>query len=439
MISIPTDCPQRERAGWTGDIQVFLNTAVYNRDVNVFLSRWLEDVSLEQLPDGQIPHVIPYTQDYKRLMNTQFQSDSSSGWGDAGVILPMGLYRMYGNKKVLEKQYESMKRWCEYELRRAREGRPKKYKPEPAEDMYESYIWDTDFHWGDHLIPSISKKMGTLAMFGVMPTRPLAATAYMFYSAQLLAEAAEILGYEEDAVLYRSVSEKIREAFEHRFFGPDGRMIPDWQSSYVLALGMHLVPEKWKQTCVGRLRELIKKNHGCLDCGFLSIQYILTVLSENGYAKDAYDLLFQDRCPSWLYEVKMGGTTIWEAWTAISPKGKTGTFSYNHYAFGCVGEWMYRNILGLRNGSTGWKHIVIEPLPDTRITAADGCYESVYGPIRVSWSAHAHQFDMDVEIPANTTAEIILPDGTSHAVGSGKWTYTCSLIKEEKGEQDETA
>ncbi len=444
MISIPTDCPQRERAGWTGDIQVFLNTAVFNRNVNVFLSRWLEDAALEQLPDGQIPHVIPYTHDYKNLMNSQFQSDSSSGWGDAGVILPMGLYRLYGNKKVLEKQYASMKKWCDYEIGRARDGQPptkKHAKKGPAQnsDIWEPYIWDTDFHWGDHLIPSISKKLGMLATFGVQPTRPVAATAYLFYSAKLLSEAAGILGYTEDAVLYRSVSEKVKEAFLHRFFTPDGHMIPDWQSAYVLALGLGLVPGKWKKTCVDRLRELIRKNHGCLDCGFLSIQYILRVLSDNGCVKEAYDLLFQDKCPSWMYEVKMGGTTIWEAWTAVSPKGKTGKFSYNHYAFGCVGDWMYRCILGIRNGGTGYKHIIIEPLMDTRLSMAKGCYHSIYGPIRVGWKRTARQFDITAEIPANTTAEIMLPDGTSQTVGSGKWNYTCTLIPNTKGDHYEAA
>lgn len=427
MISIPTDCPQRERAGWTGDLQVFFNTAVFNRDVNVFLTRWLQDLALEQLPNGEIPHVVPYTSDYRELMNMQFQSDSSSGWSDVGVIVPMGLYRHYGNRRVLQAQYGSMKKWCDYAIARAHAGRPKKYKPSAEAERYEPYLWDSDFHWGDHLIPSITKKMGVMAIFGVWPTRPVAATAYLYHSTSLLAEAAEILGNAADAAYYREIAEKVAEAFQYRFFTPEGRMKPDWQSSYVLALGMGLVPERWKAVCLSRLQALIRKNGGCMDCGFLSIQYLLDVLSQNGCARAAYDLLFQEKCPSWLFEVKMGGTSIWEAWNATAPNGKTGTFSYNHYAFGCVGDWMYRNILGIQNSGVGYKHITIAPLMDDRLRHAKGSYQSAYGPIHVAWERDRKRFVLDVEIPANTTAEIILPDQTRHSVGSGSWTFACDV------------
>ncbi len=427
MISIPTDCPQRERAGWTGDLQVFFNTAAFNKDVNVFLMRWLQDVALEQLPNGEIPHVIPYTSDYKSLMNRNFQSDSSSGWSDAGVIVPIRLYEVYGNVKVLREQYQSMKKWCDYALEQARTGRGENCKHTSGAERYEPYIWDSGFHWGDHLIPSVTKKMGVMAMFGVRPTRPLAATAYLYYSTKLLSEAARVLGNAEDAEYYGEKSKKVSKAFRYRFFKADGRMVPDWQSSYVLALGMDLAPEKWKKKCLERLSELIKNNGGCLDCGFLSIQYLLDVFSKNGMAKMAYDLLFQDKCPSWLYEIKMGATTIWEAWDATKPDGKTGTFSYNHYAFGCVGDWMYRNVIGIRNGGVGYKHIVIEPLMDERLTHASGSYQSVYGKISCSWRRNGKNFVIEVEIPANTTAEVVLPNGERKEIGSGEWCFSCKI------------
>ncbi|GHU78192.1 alpha-L-rhamnosidase [Clostridia bacterium] len=429
MVSIPTDCPQRERAGWTGDIQVFYQTAAFNMDVNVFLSRWLTDVALEQTDEGIITHITPYTSDYRELARTQFKSDTSSGWGDAGVILPYYLYKTYGNRKVLADQYDSMRAWVDYELKRAAGNNSKHYKPKSAEDTEQhKYIWDTDFHYGDHLIPSITKKLGMFAMLGTGKTHAVAATAYMYQSTRFLAEAASILCKGEDAEYYRDKAERIKAAFAHTFFTHDGRMIPDWQSAYTLALGMDLTPEKWKESCLDRLAELLKENGGCLDCGFLSIQYLLEVFSGNGRADQAYDLLFQEKCPSWLYEVNMGATSIWESWTAVKPNGKTGSFSYNHYAFGCVGDWMYRNILGIKNAGIGYKDIVIQPLMTQRLTSAKGSYQSMYGTITSEWSIDNGMFWLKAAIPCNTTATVILPDGSRHQVGSGLHEFKCAYV-----------
>lgn len=426
MISIPTDCPQRERAGWTGDLQVFFRTAAFNRDLDTFLSRWLNDAALEQLPDGQIPHIVPYTGDYRELARDQFKSDSSSGWGDAAVIVPMGLYELYGDKRTLQHQFDSMRRWVDYIERQAREGRPKRYKAKNAEEeQHQNYLWNTGFHYGDHLIPSVTKKLGMMAMFGIKKTHPVVGTAYYAQSARMVAEAAEILDRPEDAAHYQALHEKAKAAFQNAFIGEDGRMKPDWQSSYILALGMGLVPEHLVDKCLDRLETLIEKNGGCHDCGFLSIQYLLDVFSKNGRADRAFQLLFQDKCPSWLYEVKTGATTIWEDWGAVKLDGKTGSFSYNHYAFGCVGDWMYRNLLGIRNAGTGYDRIRIAPLYPDELTQVSGCYQSVRGPITAAWEKEGNRITLCVELPANTQATVQLPDGSEQTIGSGKYKFEC--------------
>lgn len=431
MLSIPTDCPQRERAGWTGDIQVFLKTAAFNGDINTFLARWLKDVEHEQTPEGAITHVVPYTSDYQELCRTQFKSDTSSGWGDAGVILPWQLYLIYGNKQLLERQYHSMQRWMEYVISEAAEHAPKKWKAKNEADRErQKYLWNTGFHYGDHNVPSITKKMGVMAMFGIAVTRPLVASAYYAHTAELMTQAAHALGKEEDERRYREIAHKAKKAFQEEYFTEKGRLTPDWMGCYAIALGFDLVPDRWKESCLDRMEELIEKNGGCHDCGFLSVEHILEVFSKNGRWQRAYRLLYQDKMPSWLYEVKMGATSIWEAWDAVKPDGKTGDFSYNHYAFGCVGDWMYRNLLGIQNGSVGYKEIVIAPKPDDSLTYAKGRYHSVYGEIRVAWE-QKELFVLETEIPANTAAIVQMPDGTCHRVGSGTWKFQCERRKKE--------
>jgi alpha-L-rhamnosidase len=325
MLSIPTDCPQRERAGWTGDIQVFAPTAAFNMDVQAFLTRWLWNLQLEQTEEGEILNYCPAPKDIwndKKFTGTI----SSAGWGDAILIVPWVIYQRYGDKRILEQCFPEMEKWLEYIHESAAENKEK------VEDDYVRYLWDTKFHFGDWMIPSF--------MLGEEPQGPIASaiatkdpigTAFYAYSAWLLAEIAKILGKQDKVDYYQTVHSKVKEAFGMAYVNDSGLMTADYQGVYTIALAFNLLSGEQKKKAAERLVELIKKNDFKLDTGFLSVPYIMDVLCENGYEDIAYKLLFQTACPSWLYEVKNGATTIWESWEAIKPDGTVGSFSFNHY------------------------------------------------------------------------------------------------------------
>lgn len=235
----------------------------------------------------------------------------------------------------------------------------------------------------------------------------------------MMAEIAEILGIKEDQVYYEELHEKIKKAFQMWFLREDDIVTPDFQGALVIALHFGLLPgetvEKNVQHLIGKIRE----NNGCLDTGFLSVPYLLDALSEHGEIEKAYDLLFQDKCPSWLYEVKMGATTIWESWHAIDENGVPNSCSYNHYAFGSVGDWMYRNIGGLKAEKPGYKEFIVKPQMDKRIDWAQVSYDSRYGKIGVHWRKEKKGFRMELEVPVNTTCTVIMPNGEQKKYGSG--------------------
>lgn len=429
MISIPTDCPQRERAGWTGDAQVFFPTMAFNRDMNTFISRWLEDMTHEQTKRGEFTHVVPYTSAYKKFLYGIYQTDTSSGWGDAGVLLPYSAYTTYGNKKLLERQYTSMKRWMEYVIREAKEHVPEGYdsdKHNAKENENQQYLWNTGWHYGDHAIPSMTAKgiMGTQE--GSKLTGPVVASAYYVRSAEIMVKSAKLLVMNDDAARYDEKAARARKAFAETYITEDGKIETDLQGVYVLALAFGIVPEKLVSPCFERLVSLIEQNGNCLDTGFLSIPFLMDVLCKYGRTDLAYTLLYQEKCPSWFYEIDHGATTIWEGWNAIKPDGEIQKFSMNHAAFGCVGDWMYRTILGIQNQDTAYKKILIAPQPDDTLTWAKGSYFSMYGEISVSWKKK-DQFQMEVSIPCNTTAVVMLPDGTRHETGSGTYQFYCNL------------
>ncbi len=397
FLDVPTDCPQRdERLGWTGDIQVFAQTACYNMDASRFLTKWLGDLEADQLDNGSIPHVVP------NVLGEGWSG--ASGWADAGVVVPWTLYQAYGDKHILQRQYPSMKAWVEYMRRRA------------ASDST-TYLWDSDFTFGDWL--SFSSNASDYP--GAYTDKNLISTAFFAHSADLLRQTAEILGKTGDVQRYAGLFDKIKEAFQNEYLTPGGRLMSNTQTSYLLALEFNLLPKEAESKAVayllGRIRE-----RGHLTTGFLGTPYLNPVLSRYGYGEQAYKLLLRKDYPSWLYPVSRGATTIWERWDGIKPDGRfqdVGMNSFNHYAYGAIGQWLYTEVAGITATAPGYKRIAIRPVPGGGLTYARSFIHSAYGKVESAWEFNEGGFSLTVEIPANTRAEVTLPGAAGREVTEG--------------------
>ncbi|MEX1255404.1 MAG: family 78 glycoside hydrolase catalytic domain [Dehalococcoidia bacterium] len=406
FLDIPTDCPQRsERLGWTGDIQVFAPTACLLYDVAGFLSSWLADLAADQLPDGGVPHVVPdiLAQDFPR-------ASAAAGWADAAVVVPWVLYRHHGDRGLLETQYPSMRAWVEHMGRRA------------GDDL----IWDDGHQFGDWLDPAAPPDKP-----GNARTDPsLVATAYFAHSTELHGRVAAALGKDEDAARYADIARRVKQAFRERY-APGGRLTSDAQTAYVLALDFDLLLDGHRAAAAARLVELIAAEGGHLGTGFLGTPRLCDVLTDAGYVDVAYALLLQRTCPSWLYPVTKGATTIWERWDAIQPDGSINPgemLSFNHYAFGAIGAWLYGTVAGVQaDPDVGWRRPRIRPRPGGGLTHAKARVVTPYGPVESTWRSEGSRFSLAIEVPPNTTAEVWLPgrDGAPLDVGSGRheWSY----------------
>lgn len=424
-ISIPTDCPQREKAGWTGDIMAYAPTMCFNRSADAFLTSWMANVRADQLENGAIPDIVPFLKAYEKFLLAGHGSITSCGWGDAVITVPYAVYQAYGDKQILEENYEAMEKWVSYIKSRAENHHPKEYETWDERHRERSrYLWNTDFHFGDWLIPSLvlGNPDGSAMMETAYATMEIVAPAYFAFSAKNMAAVSDILGKEEKAEQYIKLYEKIRAAFIEEYLLPDGTFQADFQGIYVIALKNNLVTEELRSKMVTHLCSMIEKNKGCLDTGFLSIPFLMDVLCENGRKDVAYQLLYQTKCPSWLYEVEKGATTMWESWGAIGENGEVSTYSYNHYAFGCIGEWLYREIGGLQIAEAGYKKLRIAPAFDCGLTSAEVWEETPYGKAVVRWKVMDNKVFLHVIIPSNTTAEVVLLDRTE-TLGSGEYTF----------------
>jgi alpha-L-rhamnosidase len=407
MLSIPTDCPQREKMGWTGDIQVYIKTACINADMQSFINRWLRNVRLEQGKKGEIGFFVPSPYFY---LEDGFHA--SAGWGDAAVIVPYTLYRVYRDRRILEDNYIMMKKWMEYIESAANScisGDLEDRTGEAALDR-QKYIWDTGFQWGDWAAPSdVDVNPAAMSPEEIRKYAGVAATCFYAYSAELLSKMANILGKEEDEEYYKELTLKIRNAFTSEFVDNEGRLQGNRQGNYVLALQMKTIPGEMRPGLARHLSDLIKDNGYRLDTGFLSTPFLLDILMEYGYKEAAYKVLFQTQCPSWLYEVEHGATTIWEKWNAIEPDGNVGTCDLNHYSFGCVGDFIFRRIAGINMTEPGYKKSFIAPDFDCGLTFARGKTETIYGGMSCLWETDGSKAVIDVVIPPNTTSTIVLP------------------------------
>jgi alpha-L-rhamnosidase len=386
FLDVPTDCPQRdERMGWTGDAQAFARTACYNFNTAAFYTKWLQDLSADQFENGAVPWVVPDI----------LKKAGSTGWGDAVTIVPWTLYELYGDVRILERQYESMKKWLTY-LEKLSEGK---------------YLVQQGFHYGDWLFfihPSD---------WNVKPGHTdidFIATAFFAYSTQLTIQTAKVLQKETDVIRYEKLLLEIRKAFQQEFVTPNGRLSPHSQTAYTLALAFDLLTKSQQSKAVDYLVADIKARDYHLSTGFLGTPHLCKVLSDHGQLEVAYRLLFQETYPSWLYPISKGATTIWERWDGIKPDGSFQAVkanSFNHYAYGAIGDWMYRVVAGIEAdpAQPGYKHIRIQPQPNPTLTYAKGVYDSGYGRIRSEWLKADGRFQLTVQIPPNTSATVILP------------------------------
>ncbi|HEX6429506.1 MAG TPA: family 78 glycoside hydrolase catalytic domain [Niastella sp.] len=397
FLDVPTDCPQRdERLGWTGDAQAFSRTAAFNFGVNNFFAKWLHDVAADQRADGLVPHVIP------NVLGAN--EGASTGWADVSTILPWNMYLAYGDKRILDSQYKSMKAWVNYMQAKSKND-----------------LWQTGFHFGDWLFyRPFDDNDGKAAV----TDKYLIAQCFYAHSTELLIKTATLLGNTEDVTTYKALLEKIKAAFVKEYLTPNGRLVSGTQTAYVLALQFDMLPESLRTQAAARLAENIKSYNNHLTTGFLGTPYLCHVLHRFGYTDIAYKLLLQESYPSWLYPVKMGATTIWERWDGQKPDSTFQTpnmNSFNHYAYGAIGDWMYRVIAGLDTyeDGPGYKHIKIQPQPGGGLTKAAATLQTYYGTVSSSWIINGNECTLDVEIPANTTADIFIPAASAEAITEG--------------------
>ncbi|MFG3255032.1 family 78 glycoside hydrolase catalytic domain [Streptomyces sp. NPDC048172] len=381
FLSVPTDTPARdERLGWTGDINVFAPTAAYVMDSARFLTKWLQDLRDGQPDDGNdagaFPDVAPYIGPVGKGV---------AGWGDAGVTVPWSLHRAYGDERVLEENWDAMRAWIGY-LEKHSDGLLR-----PAEG------------YGDWL--NIEDET----------PKDVVGTAYFAHATALVAETARLLG--ENAAPYEELLERVRKAFNTAYVSGDGRIKGDTQTAYVLALSMDLLPTAaLRRAAADRLVALVEAKDWHLSTGFLGTPRLLPALTAAGHTDVAYRLLRQRTFPSWGYQIDKGATTMWERWDSIKPDGSfqdVGMNSFNHYAYGSVGSWMYETIAGIAPGGPGFRRIVVRPRPGGGVRRASGRHRTPYGTVATGWSLEGgsggDRFTLDVTVPVNTTAEVWVP------------------------------
>ena len=398
FLDVPTDCPQRnERMGWTGDAQIFCRTSTFLMGVYAFYRKWLADVRADQTPEGGIPHVVPdIMTPFAGTMDDWLLSQgthSAAGWADAIVICPWTLYLAYGDAQILGENYEAMRRWIEFMRTHAVDN-----------------IWNYKLQFGDWV--ALDAEPGSY--FGATPN-DLTCTAYYAHSTGLFARIARILGHDADAKAYGELYDQIVAKFRATFFTPEGDMTAQTQTAHILALYFDLVAPEHRQRTAAALARLLGKEDGHMVTGFMGTTFFPHALAENGCLKEAYDLVLKEDFPSWLYQVKMGATTVWEHWDGMRPDGTMWSpdmNSFNHYAYGSVCEWLFRAVLGIDADpeAPGYRHILLRPRPDRRLGYAQGALDTPYGRVETAWRYADEALHLRVTVPANARATLHMAD-----------------------------
>ncbi|WP_243074418.1 alpha-L-rhamnosidase [Microbacterium sp. SS28] len=399
FVDIPTDCPQRdERLGWTGDIQVFAPTASFLYDCSGMLAGWLRDLEAEQLPDGTVPWFVPVIP-----ADTMWTPQRpGAAWGDAAAVVPWTLYERFGDLGVLRAQFESARRWVDLQ----------------ADIAGESRLWDTGFQLGDWLDPAAPPHDPADAS----TDRYLVSTAYFALSAGLVARMAEALGDDVSAARYATLAREVRAAFVARYVDGDGRMTSDAQTAYAIALRFDLLPEGLRDAAAGRLAELVRAAGNRIATGFVGTPVLADALSAHGRLETAYDLLLEQGCPSWLYQVQMGATTVWERWDSMLPDGTVNPgsmTSFNHYALGAVADWLHRVVAGLAADEPGYRRIRFAPRPGGGLSSASARHLTPYGEASIEWRLDESELRVRVVVPVGAEAILDLDGEEPETLGHG--------------------
>lgn len=425
VCAVPTDCPQRERSGFTGDWQVFVATAALLYDVKEFSERWLRDLAADQWEDGRVPTVVPNPAG-DRPSGVVFEDAAagSAGWGDAAVIVPWELWRAYGDLDALREQLPAMRRWVDHAAARAAGARhPDRAARRPVPAAHEHALLDTGFHFGEWLEPGVPPRPDPTTDHGIV------ATAYLHRSAYLLARAGALLDLPDVERRYADLAEAAREAWRREYVGADGRLTEESQAHYVRALAFDLLPPARRPAAAARLVELIAERGGTLGTGFLSTGMLLPVLADHGYPEIAYDLLTSEDAPSWLGMLAAGATTVWEWWDGVDADGNA-RGSLNHYSKGAVASFLYTHVAGIRlpeepaAGEAAYRRVRIAPLPSVQVTWARARLQTPRGPITTAWAVDDGAVVVEVELPEGTDAELELPDGRTWLLGPGSHRLT---------------
>lgn len=406
FVDVPTDCPTREKAGFTGDCQVFSDTAMYLMDSYPVLIRWLKDQALSQFENGCVKQMLP------KVCPPDFY-DGSAGWCDSFEIVPYRIMKRLDSTELVKELYPNIRKWGRFLIERA-----KAYRPE-NENMpvyYRDYFVDSANHWGEWCEPGVSP-------YDYFAERDLSGhpelgTAFLALACKLISEMAEKLGEKEDAVFFREAFSRARESYRYAFI-KNGRVEGERQCLYVRAIAHDLLNEDEKYICAKDLAEVIKRNGNKLGTGFLSTCELCNVLADYNQAETAFNLLLQTEQPSWLFEVKSGATTMWESWFGIGLDKKP-IGSFNHYSFGSVSGFIMSRVLGIKHE---FGKVTIKPFTDKRLGFAKGYYDSPSGRIYSSWEYRNGKIIFDFEIPSNCEAEIILPSGKTQTVNTGKYHF----------------
>lgn len=398
FLDIPTDCPQRdERLGWTGDAQIFSWTASFNRNTALFFRKWMRDVAAESSLEKGVPHVVPDI----------LGQYSSSAWSDVAVIVPWVVYQTYGDKGILEENWKCMHEWVDY----------------IKSQCGANGLWQTGFQYGDWLALDKEESADRTGA----TDKYMIANAYYLYVTDLVRQIAEVLGFAEEAEKYQKLYDTTLEAFRQEYYTSTGRIVSETQTGAILSLYFNLAREKDRERILQILKTNIENHKNHLATGFVGTPYLCHTLSENGEHELAATVFMKEDYPSWLYAVNMGATTIWERWNSIMPDGSfdvSGMNSLNHYAYGSIGDWMYRKVAGVSQLKPGYKKFKVQPMFVKGIEEAGVTFESIYGQIESKWSCKDGKICGYVKVPVNTTAEIHLPEKEEVlTVGSGVYEY----------------
>ncbi len=422
FLAVPTDCPQRERAGYTGDMQIFAEAAATLMHVPAFLERWLADLRRDQVRrDGGVSVILPEPP----AMGADFgagtifgQIRTPAGWADAVTIVPWALYRHYGDRRFLEDNLDAMRAWVAFQTAQAASRNPARLDGTPLSPeraARHALLWNGGLHFGDWLAPStmegFDEHPGDAILRAPLRTSELVGPAFQVCSLELLARVEAELGHVEEAARLQARLAAVRAAFAAEYLGEDGALSPDLQGMYVLALAFGLAPEALRPRLVARLVELVHRAGDHLDTGFLSVPYLLDVLWDHGERELARRLLMQDTAPSWLYEVAMGATTVWEAWHAVREDGTVEPVSLNHYAFGCVVDWVMRRQAGIELTAPGYRTTRIAPDLEGPLSSCAAHVDTPYGRLAVTWERTPGGARLAVEVPVGVTAQVELPAG----------------------------